>query len=263
MSLEQVSELLEQAVQLAVKEFYFTGGEPFLHPDIIEVLHRTLATGPVTVLTNATRFTAALVTALAQERDASIYSLELRVSLDGFTPVANDAIRGSGTFGRAVEGIKLLLNAGFLPIITAMRSWEISDDEIYVAGFKQMLSELGCRQPRIKLLPSLKIGQEALRDREYLPTEYVTESMLSGFDLSQLLCRSSRIATANGVHACPILVDQPDAWLGPTLESAVRPVALRHQACFSCYQFGALCSNASSVTDQLERMRSSEVWPDT
>jgi hypothetical protein len=167
-------------------------------------------------------------------------------------------MRGSGTFERALEGIKLLLSAGFLPIVTAMRGWEISDDEIYVAGFKQILSELGCRQPRIKLLPSLKIGQEALRDREYLAGEYVTESMLSGFDLSQLLCRSSRIATANGIHVCPILVDQPDAWLGSTLESADRPVALRHQVCFTCYRFGALCSNASSVSNQFERMRLSE-----
>ena len=76
-------------------------------------------------------------------RDASIYSLELRVSMDGFSPETNDPIRGPGTFKRIMRGIKLLLDSGFLPIITAMRSWPIEQDEAQLASFKTSLTEIG------------------------------------------------------------------------------------------------------------------------
>jgi AdoMet-dependent heme synthase len=54
-------------------------------------------------------------------RDASIYSLEIRVSIDGFSPETNDPIRGEGAFQVAIAGVELLVANGFLPIITAMR----------------------------------------------------------------------------------------------------------------------------------------------
>src|SRR5215468_1097581 len=94
MSFDQVFPYLEEAVQLGVKEFYFTGGEPFINPDLPRILEATLQIGPATVLTNATLFSAQLVKRLAALRDASRYSLELRVSIDGFSPETNDPIRG-------------------------------------------------------------------------------------------------------------------------------------------------------------------------
>src|SRR5438552_6518653 len=54
MAFERVVELLEESKGLGVKEYYFTGGEPFLHPRILEIVERTLAIGPATVLTNGT-----------------------------------------------------------------------------------------------------------------------------------------------------------------------------------------------------------------
>ncbi len=245
---------LREAERLGVKEFYFTGGEPFINPEILTILADTLAIGPATVLTNATRFTDLNVSALALLRDRSLYSLELRVSLDGFSPETNDPIRGPGTFKRIMRGIKILLECGFLPIITAMRSWDLEEDEERLSEFKSSLAALGYRHPRIKLLPSLKIGQEALRDRGYRPTEYVTAAMMDGYDASQLLCHSSRIVSVRGVHVCPILVDQPDSLLGSTLSEGQSPYRLQHQACLTCYQYGALCSNASGSTS-LEKTR--------
>src|SRR4030095_13635709 len=35
LDLETVRRLLDESVALGVKEYYFTGGEPFVHPDII------------------------------------------------------------------------------------------------------------------------------------------------------------------------------------------------------------------------------------
>ncbi|HZC36798.1 MAG TPA: radical SAM protein [Chthoniobacterales bacterium] len=255
MSFDQVVRYLDEAVRLGVKDFYFTGGEPFVNPDLPRILEATLKLGPATVLTNATLFSAELVNQLATMRDTSIYSLELRVSIDGFSPETNDPIRGPGTFKRIMRGIKLLLDSGFLPIITAMRSWPIEEDDARLNGFKNSLAEIGYRYPRIKLLPSLKIGQEALRDRGYSEHDYVTKSMMFGYDSSQLMCSNSRIVSARGVHVCPILVDQPDAILGTRLANAKAAFELKHQACLTCYQHGALCLNASSAAMNFERTR--------
>jgi MoaA/NifB/PqqE/SkfB family radical SAM enzyme len=259
MSFDQVLPYLEEADHLGVKEFYFTGGEPFINPDLPKILEATLRIGPATVLTNATLFSTELVKAMAAMRDSSKYSLELRVSLDGFSPETNDPIRGPGTFKRTMRGIKLLLDQRFLPIITAMRSWPIEQDEAQLNGFKHSLADLGYRYPRIKLLPSLKIGQEALRDHGYSEHDYITESMMAGYDSSQLMCYNSRIVSARGVHVCPILVDQADSILGTRLSDAKPVFELKHQACMTCYRYGALCSNASSAAPSFEKMRLSRL----
>ena len=237
---------LDDAIGHGVKEFYFTGGEPFINPDLFDILAATLAVGPASVLTNATRLTEEKIVRLAELRDSSIYSLELRVSIDGFSSETNDPIRGEGTFDMAMEGVRLLVAHGFLPIITSMRSWAMEDDDMFLREFKARLAAIGYVRPRMKLLPSLKIGQEAVRDHGYDRYEFVTEEMMTGYDASVLLCHNSRIVSDRGVHVCPILVDRPDARLGDTLAEGMRGYTLRHQACSTCYRFGALCSNSTS-----------------
>jgi sulfatase maturation enzyme AslB (radical SAM superfamily) len=246
---------LQEAEQMGVKEYYFTGGEPFINPDIFEILEATLRVGPATVLTNATRFTAENVARLKELNENSIYSLEIRVSLDGFSAETNDPIRGAGTFEKIMEGLRLLVGARFLPIVTAMRSWPIFQDETILGGFRSRLKEIGYAHPRIKLLPSLKMGQEAMRDRGYREFEFVTPEMMAEYDVTQLLCHNSRIVSTKGVHVCPILVDNPDALLASRLSGARIPYPLRHQACSTCYQYGALCSNAPSGSVEETRLK--------
>jgi molybdenum cofactor biosynthesis enzyme MoaA len=246
LDLETVRRRLEESVCLGVKEYYFTGGEPFLNPDMTAILELTLRYGPATVLTNATIFRKKWLARLGCAEAASPYSLEFRVSMDGFTADMNDAIRGAGTFERALHGIGQLLEHGFLPIITVTRVAETLDDAQLLEGFVQLLRAHGYARPRLKLLPALRIGAEAERLRGYHAEECVTAEMMQGFDPSLLLCSRSRIATDRGVFVCPILIDSADARLGETLAQASQPYPLRHHACYTCYQFGAICVNASS-----------------
>src|SRR5436309_14283195 len=83
LDLETVRRALEESVALGVKEYYFTGGEPFLNPDMVSILELTLQYGPATVLTNATVFKEDWLSRLERAESASPYSLEFRVSLDG------------------------------------------------------------------------------------------------------------------------------------------------------------------------------------
>jgi len=243
----EVKRHLEASVDLGVKEYYFTGGEPFMNRDLLGILEDTLALGPATVLTNGTLLPPRTVRALRALAEASRYSLELRVSLDGVTESSNDAIRGAGAFRRTLAGIERLASAGFLPIITAMQTWEDDRSEATLAAFRELLASVGYRRARLKILPPLRIGAEAERSHGYLPEERVTHEMLHGFDLDQLLCRRARLVSARGVHACPILLDASSALLGRSLrEAARRPARLAEQACYTCYRSGAICSNVGA-----------------
>lgn len=246
METETIHEYLEESREYGVKEYYFTGGEPFLHPDMTEILETTLTYGPATVLTNATAFTEEELDKLGELFHASRYSLEIRVSLDGFTAEQNDEIRGEGTFDRAIQGVRGLVDRGLLPIVTATRTWDINDDPDVIGGFKETLTSINYDQPRIKLLPSLKIGREQQRDRSYHATEKVTHEMMKGFDTDQMICSDARLVTDRGIWACPILVLHEEAKLGDTLEEATRPISLGFDACYTCYRFGELCSNRPS-----------------
>src|SRR5687767_2867991 len=110
---------IADAERLGVKEIYFTGGEPFLHREILPLLAQSLAVAPTTVLTNGILITPAIADALAALAGTAAYSLEIRVSLDDVDAARNDRIRGAGAWAKAVRAIGLLSERGLLPIITA------------------------------------------------------------------------------------------------------------------------------------------------
>lgn len=246
LSLEEVERRLVESVPLGVKEYYFTGGEPFLHPQMPAILALTLRYGPVTVLTNGTVLKDEWLALLREAEEASLYSLEFRVSIDGCSPEMNDPVRGEGTFARAMHGVQRLVAHGFLPIVTAAQVWPPEQDREVMDGFLAALRAIGYTRPRLKILPRLRLGAEEQRTGGYLPAERLTADMLDGYDRSQLVCHHSRVVTDRGVHVCPILIESPDSLLGGSLASSLRPFALMHGACTTCYQYGAICSNASS-----------------
>ena len=247
LGLETVRTYLEQSKAWGVKEYYFTGGEPFMNKELLPMLEETLAIGPASVLTNGTLFSEKVVRRLAEIDAGSPFSLELRVSIDGPTPETNDPIRGRGMFLRAMKGVGRLIEHGLMPIITAAQVWEPSDDAKVYRQFIDALHQVGYDRPRIKILPSLRIGREAHRTRGYSAGELVTAGMMDGYDATQLLCSSARVVTDRGIYVCPILIDAPDANLGSTLEQANRPYALKHRACYTCWLNGAICANYAGV----------------
>jgi MoaA/NifB/PqqE/SkfB family radical SAM enzyme len=246
LSFEEIRRCLAESAELGVKEYYFTGGEPFMHRDMTAILIETLRYGPATVLTNGTILKDEWLAALAKAEAESLYSLEFRVSIDGFSAATNDPIRGEGTFARAMQGVARLVAHGFLPIITAARTWPEAEETTVVESFLAALRRLGYERPRLKILPTLRLGAETARTHGYEETERVTVEMLRDFDLAQLICEHSRIVTDRGVYVCPILIEEPRARLGDSLADSLGSFAIDHGACSTCYQHGAICSNPSS-----------------
>ncbi|TDI84647.1 MAG: radical SAM protein [Caldithrix sp.] len=243
---EFVKKYLDESQELGVKEYYFTGGEPFMNRDLPGILEDTLAIGPATVLTNGILIQKRVARRLREITDDSIYSLEIRVSIDGFTAEANDRIRGQGSFEKAIFGVKNLVAHGFLPIITVAQTWEDSETERVFDGFRQVMTDIGYARPRIKMIPPLRIGREKVRSRGYDKFEYITKELLTDYDDTLLQCTSSRMVTDKGVYVCPILIDYPEAKVSDSLKDSLQPYPLKHQACYTCYISGAICHNFSS-----------------
>jgi AdoMet-dependent heme synthase len=239
---ETARRAIVEAERLGVKEIYFTGGEPFLHKDIVALLELSLAVAPTTVLTNGTVITEAMADTLAALARAAVYSLEIRVSLDDVDPDLNDRVRGPGAWAKAVAAVRRLNARGLVPIVTAT---EIIAAERTDAGgtyqrFRDFLLAEGVTKPRLKILPVFAVGR-----LETPGGERLTDEVLEGFDRAQLQCAETRVIAADGVYACPILAGLPGARLSDAdLEASFRAASLYHPACLTCHQTGMTCRNA-------------------
>jgi pyruvate-formate lyase-activating enzyme len=246
LSLADVRRELEVGARRGVREVFFTGGEPFLHTAIAEMLSASLEYAATTVLTNGTLINDRMTDQLAEIERRSRYSLEIRVSIDSFDERTNDAIRGAGVFQRVMATVARLDRRGLLPLVTVVRTWSDAEEQAVLPGFTRILREAGYDRPRIKILPALPLGRELVRLPGAHDEPWVTEEMMRGFDLDLLMCSNSRIVTDRGVWVCPLLVEKPDARLGDHLDDAVAGYELAHRACYSCYQYGTFCSNIGS-----------------
>lgn len=246
MDKEYVFKTIKESSELGVKEFYFTGGEPFIHKNILEILSYSLKFAPSTILTNGVLLKNDLVKSLSKIHDESNYSLEIRVSLDSYIEIEHDKLRGKGSFKKALNGIKILVDYNFLPIITITKTWDDTDDFNAQNTLKNLLKDIGYKRPRLKILPILKIGKEAERGNFYQDYEFVNDEMMLEFDQSQLICSNSRIVTSKGVYYCPILINTEKSKLGNSLDDSFKPVVLSEKACYTCYMFGSICQNIQS-----------------
>jgi len=241
LSLETVGRYLEEARELGVREFYFTGGEPFLNPEMEAILKATLALGPATVLTNGLLLTRERCRRLRALADASEYSLDLRVSLDGWDAESNDPIRGEGSFVRVLRGVENLVAVGINPVLTVTEVCrEVAADE-GKQRFFEMLRGIGIDKPRLKVLPVFQIGAEVERGGAYADWQRLRPGDDGGGGWDHLQCSSCRMVTSRGVWVCPILVNEPAGKMGETLTDTLVSFPLGHQACWTCHVQGASC----------------------
>lgn len=241
MSRAQVAAAIDAAAGEGCRAWYFTGGEPFLHPEILDLIDLALARGPLGILSNGMLIDAAMAEALAARFRASDYSLDLRISLDGLSAAENDPIRGPGVFEAACAGIRRLCAAGLEPALAVTTVHAEHGSAAGRQAFFELLRQLGVTRPRVKLIPPFHIGREARRAGPYGAEAFVSAEELGPDAPWVLQCGTSRMVTAEGVYACPILIDVPAARMGETVAEALRPVSLAHPACYTCHVEGFSC----------------------
>ena len=243
MTLKDVQQRLLESKTLGVKDYYITGGEVFMNPEIFEILVTILEFGPLDVLTNATLVTSKKAARLKEIQNNSSHKLQFRVSMESFDEQLNDRTRGENSFSKATEGISILNSFGFSPILTVTRNWDEAKDKEMEESFKNFLESLNISDPRTKILPEFLLGQLAVNTRNYFDHEHVTEKCFENYDITNLQCSTSRMATKTGVYVCPILVDNDKAKMGDTIEETLRPFPLTHSACYTCRITGMTCKS--------------------
>jgi AdoMet-dependent heme synthase len=240
MCVEEVARALHQGRDAGMRHAYFTGGEPFLHPDIRTLVDMALDVAALTVVTNGILLDQEMVRWLASTFERSRNSLDVRVSLDGMTAAQNDPVRGRGTFEKIVAALALLGRAGLCPVVTVVEHEAGLEGAEARAQFLDFVRGLGIRQPRVKFLPLLRLGREERRTHPYAAV-LPDEPLLAAVE-SSLLCASGRCATASGVYTCPILVEDSRARLGESVADALRPIRLGWAACQTCVLDGLRCN---------------------
>ncbi|ETA49196.1 radical SAM protein [Ponticoccus alexandrii] len=251
MTADEVSGYLDQLAdrQWGVREIGFTGGEPFMNPEMVEMARRCLERGyEVLILTNAMRpmMRPKVRQGLMALRAGYGDRLTLRVSLDHWRPSMHDQERGTGTWERTLEGMRWLRDNGFRMAVAARTLWGEPEAEAR-AGFARLFADEGLAIDAMNpgetvLFPEMDMGAEV--------PEITTACWgILNKRPDSVMCASSRMvvkrrgAKAPAVLACTLLPYDPQFELGETLAEAERDVALNHPHCAKfCVLGGASCS---------------------
>jgi radical SAM protein with 4Fe4S-binding SPASM domain len=119
LNLDEIERLFASMAAMGSFRLGLTGGEPLLRRDIFEIIDLACDYGlHPCITTNGLLITEEIARAFAKRK-----MVWLNVSLDGATAESNDRVRGSGTFERVIEKLKILGQyANFTIAFTIMRN---------------------------------------------------------------------------------------------------------------------------------------------
>ncbi len=146
-SAQETRDFLDEIKSLSLKtrEIAFTGGEPFMNPDMLEMAGDALSSGhEVLILTNAMqpmqrkRIKAGLLELLAGHGK----KLTLRVSLDHYTQELHETERGPRSWDFTLSGLDWLSQKGFRITIAGRTCWG-EDEEEARKGYAQLIESHG------------------------------------------------------------------------------------------------------------------------
>lgn len=242
--LEDARPFIDEAVALGVEQFSFTGGEPFIVKDFVNILSYAASYRPCLVLTNGTD---ALLKRLHQIEPLRHcpHPVSFRISIDYPDRDRHDAGRGAGNFDKAWKSLCALHALGFR--VSLARQMDRGEDAARVdAAFRALAEERGLPSDlTIVSFPDfLTPGATAnVPDvTEHCMTTYQTEA-----SRRQFMCAFSKMVIKKAgrmrVYACTLVDDDESYDLGGTLaESTGKRIMLHHHRCYSCFAFGSSCS---------------------
>ncbi len=251
--LDELSDL-----RLGTKEIAFTGGEPFLNPDMLLMAGDALARGhSVLILTNAMqpmqrpKIKTGLLALLKKYGPA----LTLRISLDHYSKVLHEAERGAKTWDKALLGLDWLSQNNFEIAIAGRTCWAESEP-LARAGYADLIASHQWRlnpsdNKQLMLLPEM----DGHADVPEIST--ACWSILNKRPLDMMCARSRMVVKRKGaekpvVLPCTLLPYEPQFEMAETLAASMKAdggmfskgaVKLCHSNCAKfCVLGGGSCS---------------------
>ncbi len=229
------------------REVGFTGGEPFMNPEILNMVGDTLARGyRALILTNAMRPMMKLSDELLSLRWRYGDQLCLRVSVDHYAPKVHELERGEHAWRRMMEGLVWLVENSF-NITIAGRTLSGEDEtrlrQGYANFFKTHAIPVNSDNPaELVLFPEMD---------ESLDVPEITSACWEILNVSPdaMMCATSRMVAKHKddqgltVMPCTLLPYDERFKMGPTLAASKSPVSLNHPHCARfCVLGGGSCS---------------------
>ncbi len=248
---DEVSDYLDQLEQRkwGVSEIAFTGGEPYMNPDMNTMTRRALERGyDVLILTNAMR---PMMRKSVREGLSALISeygdkITFRVSVDHWSETLHDEERGKGAFEKTMTGMQWLRDQGAKLAIAGRSMWDETQDEAR-AGYARLFDDHGFKIDAQN--PAMTVIFPEMDETVEVPE--ITTACWGILDKSPdaMMCASSRMVVKRrgagkpAVLACTLLPYSAEFELGETLEQAETDVQLNHPHCAKfCVLGGASCS---------------------
>jgi sulfatase maturation enzyme AslB (radical SAM superfamily) len=247
----EISTYLDQIAERRwpVQEIGFTGGEPFMNPDMIKMAQLCLERGyTVLILTNAMRpmLRKTMRAGLLELNKAFGDKLTLRISVDHYRAELHNKERGAGSFNKTLEGMRWLRDNRFNMTVAGRTVWGESEAESR-AGYAQFYQEHNFQINALN--PGETVFFPEMDETAEVPEITTACWGILGKSPNDVMCASARMvvkrkgAERPSVLACTLLPYDPQFELGTSLEEAEQDVALNHPHCAKfCVLGGASCS---------------------
>jgi len=225
----------------------FTGGEPFMNPELPAMLEDVLSRGlAALVLTNSMKPMAKCKPALLRLRERYGDRLTIRVSIDHYGRQVHELERGRRSWQPTIDGLVWLARNGF-SLNVASRQLSGESETVIRAGFADLFAELD-----VAINPDDPVALMVFPEMDpSADVPEITEACwgILGKSPEAVMCASSRMivkrkgAAHPAVIACTLLPYDAQFELGRTLAEAAGAVPLNHQHCARfCVLGGGACS---------------------
>ena len=159
--------------------------------------------------------------------DESQFETIYRISLDSTNELENDALRGRGSFRKALLAISSLLKYEFNPIISVVNYQNREKSKIF-EEFQEYFSKKDfiLDDINLKIIPFFNKNEE------------INQIEFEKINIENLDCNNSRTISQNGVYACPMLVNDYRARLGSNINDYSKDNYLDCEKCSICVNSG-------------------------
>ncbi len=238
------------AEKFPTEEIGITGGEPFMNPDIIDIMEESLKRGfKLLVLTNAMRPMMKRDQDLLRLKQVYGDQMTIRISVDHFKRDLHEEERGARSWAPMMKGLQWLSDHDFTIDIAGRTRWGEDEAELrdgFAAFFKAHNIKIDAHDiKQLMLFPEMD-------ERAEVPEVSTQCWDILNVHPDDMMCASSRMVVKRkgddkpSVMACTLLAYDQQFNMGETLKQALKAVHLNHP---HCAKFCVLGGGACSVTE--------------